>query len=116
MSFSYGTLATKATSLIKSFGRELTFTRTSKGTYNTATGQTSDSTSTFSKFCCVLNYNDTEIDGTTVQQGDRRLLSEPHSYVLNDLVSLDSKVFRVIAINERKPSTTLLSVDLQVRA
>ena len=115
MSFSYGSLATKATSLIKNFGRELTFTRTSKGTYNPNTGKTTDSSSTFSKFCCVFDYSDAETNGTTIQQGDRRLLSEPFTYEVNDTVSIDSEVFRIINVLENKPSTTLLSVDLQVR-
>ena len=115
MSFSYDTLEKKATSLIKSFGRELTFTRTAKGTYNPNTGTTPDSTSTFSKFCCVFDYNDTETDGTTILQGDRRLLSEPFTYEINDTVSIDSETFRVVNVVENKPSTQLLSVDLQVR-
>lgn len=115
MTFSYGSLATKATSLIKNFGRELTFTRTSKGTYNPNTGTTTDSSSTFSKFCCVFDYNDAETNGTTIQQGDRRLLSEPFTYEVNDTVSIDSEVFRIISVLENKPATTLLSVDLQVR-
>ena len=115
MTFSYGSLATKATSLIKNFGRELTFTRTSKGTYNPNSGPTTDTSSTFSKFCCVFDYSDTETNGTTIQQGDRRLLSEPFTYQLNDTVSIDSEVFRVINVTENKPAATLLSVDLQVR-
>ena len=102
MTFSYGSLATKATSLIKNFGRELTFTRTSKGTYNPNSGTTTDTSSTFSKFCCVFDYSDT-------------LLSEPFTYQLNDTVSIDSEVFRVINVTENKPAATLLSVDLQVR-
>jgi hypothetical protein len=116
MSFNYAGLQNSATALLQKFGRQLTFTRTTKGAYSAATGTTSDSTATFDKYCCVFDYSASEINNGTIQQGDRRILSEPYEYELNDTVSLDSKVYRVIGISENKPAGTLLSVDLQVRA
>lgn len=116
MSYSYTGLQTTATALLTKFGRQLTFTRTTKGAYSAASGTTSDTTATFDKYCCVFDYSASEINNGTIQQGDRRILSEAHEYELNDTVSLDSKVYRVISISENKPAGTLLSVDLQVRA
>lgn len=116
MAFNYSPLSTSATTLITKFGKQLTFTRTTKGAYDPNTGQTSDSTSTFDKYCCVFEYADNEITNTTIQQGDRRLLAEPHEFAINDSVSIDSIDYRIISISENKPAETLLSVNLQVRA
>tara|TARA_R110000823_G_scaffold203197_2_gene334053 strand:+ start:1247 stop:1597 length:351 start_codon:yes stop_codon:yes gene_type:complete len=116
MTFAYGSLATKAATLITKFGRQLTFTRTTKGAYNTVTGTKADTTSVFSNYGCVFDYVASEVNGSTILQGDRRILSEPYSYLVNDSVSLDGKVYVVVSISENKPADTLLSVDLQVRA
>ena len=116
MSYSYTGLQSTATALLTKFGRQLTFTRTTKGAYSAATGQTSDSSATFDKYCCVFDYAANEVNNGTIQQGDRRILSEAYEYELNDTVSLDGKVYRVISISENKPAGTLMSVDLQVRA
>lgn len=116
MSFNYTGLQSSATALIQKFGRQLTFTRTTKGAYSAATGKTSDTTATFQKYCCVFDYSAAEVNNSTILQGDRRVLSEPHEYQVNDSVSIDSKAYRVISISENKPAGTLLSVDLQVRA
>ena len=116
MSYSYTGLQSTATALLTKFGRQLTFTRTTKGSFSAATGKTSDSTATFDKYCCVFDYSANEVNNGTIQQGDRRILSEAYAYELNDTVSLDGKVYRVIGISENKPAGTLLSVDLQVRA
>jgi len=116
MSFNYTGLQSSAKALLEKFGRQLTFTRTTKGAYSASSGQTSDSTSTFQKYCCVFDYLASEVNGGTIQQGDRRILSEAHEYEINDEVSLDSKTYRVISIVENKPAGTLLSVDLQVRS
>ena len=116
MTFSYDSLEKTATALLKKFGRELTFTRTAKGAYSTNTGTTSDTASTFSKYCCVFDYSATEVNGGTILQGDRRILSEEYIYLVNDSVSLDGKVYRVISISENKPAGQMVSVDLQVRA
>lgn len=116
MSFNYAGLQSSATALIQKFGRQLTFTRTIKGSYAPASGTTSDTTATFDKYCCVFDYSAAEVNNGTILQGDRRVLSEPHEYQVNDSVSIDSKVYRVISISENKPAGTLMSVDLQVRA
>lgn len=116
MSFNYTGLRSSATALLTKFGRQLTFTRTTKGSFSASTGKTTDTTATFQKYCCVFDYLASEVNGGTIQQGDRRILSEAHEYQLNDSVSLDNKVYRVVSISENKPAGTLMSVDLQVRS
>ena len=115
MSFDYGALETKADALIEAFGKELTFTRTTEGAFDPATGKTTNTTSTFNKFACVFNYDETEVNGQSVLQSDRRLLAQGHTYEIGDTVVLDSETYRVVAIKPTRPADTTLAVNLQVR-
>lgn len=116
MAFNYTPLQSSATALIQRFGKQLTFTRVTKGAYDPNTGQTSDSSATYTKYACVFDYSNTEVNDTTILQGDRRLLAEAGDYEVNDTVSIDSKDYRIISISENKPSDTQMSVNIQVRA
>lgn len=116
MAFNYTPLQSSATALIQRFGKQLTFTRVTKGAYDPNTGQTSDSSSTYQKHACVFDYSNAEVNDTTILQGDRRLLAEAGDYEVNDTVSIASKVYRIISISENQPSDTQMSVNIQVRA
>jgi len=115
MSFDYASLEQKADSLIEAFGVELTFTRTSEGAFDPATGKTSNTTSTFTKYACVFNYDESEVNGQSVLQSDRRLLAQGHAYEVGDTVVLDSETYRVVSIKQTRPADTTLAVNLQVR-
>ena len=64
------------TQLLRTHGRDLTLTRTnSGGTYNTTTGAFGGgSTVTYTGRGVFINYVEEDIDGTTVQADDRKLL------------------------------------------
>lgn len=115
MAFDYTRLQATATTLIQKFGKQLTFTRTTDGAYDPNTGTVSQSDSSFQKYCCVFDYNDSEIDGSNILIGDRRLLAEQHEYQVDDMVSIDSENYRVITVQQNKPSSKLLTMTLQVR-
>jgi len=115
MSYDYSGLQSTASELIQRFGRKLTFTRTTDGSYDPDTGTSTTTDTTYEKYACVFDYSDAEIDGTNILVGDRRLLAEQHTYKIDDMVSIDSESFRIISINENRPSTKLLTVNLQVR-
>ena len=115
MAFNYSPLAASATSLIQRFGQQLTFTRVTKGAYDPNTGQTSDSSATYTKYGCAFDYSDTERADQTIQEGDRRVLAEAHSYKVGDTVSLNSEVYRIVAISNIQPAATNMAVNLQVR-
>ena len=115
MSFPYVSLQSTATDLLKKFGQQLTFTRTTRGAYSAATGLTTDTTSTFKKYACIFDYADRDIDTNTVLAGDRRLLAEAHTYEVGDTVAIGTDTYRVISISLNQPAGTALSVDLQVR-
>ena len=115
MSFNYAPLKSSGTALIKKFGQELTFTRTTEGAYDAGTGTTINTTSTFKKYACIFDYADRDIGTNTVEAGDRRLLAEAHTYEVGDTVAIGTDTYRVISISPNQPAGTALSVDLQVR-
>lgn len=115
MSFNYAPLQSTGTALIKKFGQELTFTRTTEGAYNAGTGTTTNTTSTFKKYACIFDYSDADIGTNTVEAGDRRLLAEAHAYEVGDTVAIGTDTYRVISVSPNQPAGTALSVDLQVR-
>lgn len=115
MSFDYDPLAATATRLLTKFGQELTFTRTSKGAYDPATGTTTDTTSTFTKNGVLFDYRDADIGDQTVLAGDRRLVAEAHTYEVGDTVEIDSDTYRVISVSANQPGDTALVSELQIR-
>ena len=115
MSFNYTSLENSASSLLQRFGRQYTFTRTSKGDFDPATGTTTDTTSEFSKFACVFDYSNADSAGLSIEAGDRRLLAEFSEYEVGDTVSIDNRAYRIISVSYNKPGDTGLVVNLQVR-
>lgn len=115
MSFNYSSLADSASSLLQKFGRQYTFTRVTKGTFNPATGQAAETSSTFTKYGCLFDYSDRDSAGQTIQAGDRRMLAEGYEYEVGDTVSVDGDIYRVISVSQNKPSGTSLVANLQVR-
>lgn len=112
----YDTLANKATQLITSFGRELTFTRITNGSYDPATGKTANTEATYNKFACVFDYTEQDrVDGV-ILQGDKRLLAEPYAYEVGDRVSVDGKSYEVLSVKLSMPADVILSVTMQIRA
>jgi hypothetical protein len=115
MTFNYAALQSSAGTLLQNFGRQLTFTRTTKGSYDPNTGTTSDSSATYQKYACVFEYTDAELADSRIEVGDRRVLAEGHEYKINDTVSIDSETYRIIAVANIQPSSTIVACNLQVR-
>lgn len=114
MSFNYTALQNSAGLLLQKFGRQLTFTRKTDGTYAPSTGTTTQTSSTYTKYGCVFDYSDSEITGV-IEQGDRRVLAEGHGYIVGDTVSLDSETYRIVAVSKIQPAGTIVACNLQVR-
>jgi len=115
MSFNYQPLLSSASNLLQKFGQQFTFTRTTVGNFNPATGTTSNSSSTFTKYACLFDYTDNEKANSLVQEGDRRMLAEAYDYIVNDKVTVGSDVYRVISISDIQPGATKMAVNLQIR-
>ena len=115
MSFNYTALQSSAGTLLQRFGRELTFTRTTDGTYAPNTGTVTTTSSTYKKYACVFDYSDTERGDTNIQIGDRRVLAEGHAYQVGDTVSIESEIYKVVAVANIQPAAVVVACNLQVR-
>ena len=115
MSFNYTALQNSAGLLLEKFGRQLTFTRTTDGAFDSTTGKKTQTTTTFTKYGCVFDYTAQEIALNNIEAGDRRVLAEGHSYQIGDKVSLDGNAYRIINVSNIQPAGTVLACNLQVR-
>ena len=115
MSFNYRALSDSSTELLKKFGRQLTFTRTTDGAYVPATGQKTQTTTTFTKYGCVFDYTAQEIALNNIEAGDRRILVEGHAYLVGDKVSLDGSSYRVVSVSNIQPAAIVVACNLKVR-
>jgi len=107
-----------ALELLTEFGEAVSFTRTTEGAYNTATGATAaGSDSVFTGFGTPIDYDDNEIDGTVIQQGDVRLYTNAVSTapLPGDKVTLDSRVYRVMNTRKYTINSENVLYELQIR-
>ena len=115
MTFNYTALQSSAGTLLQNFGRQLTFTRSTDGSYDPNTGTTSPTSSNYTKYGCVFDYTDAERGESNIEVGDRRVLAEGYAYQVGDTVSLDSDVYRIISVSNIQPAATVVACNLQVR-
>lgn len=115
MSMNYRALADSSTELLKKFGRQLTFTRTTDGAFDATTGKKAQTTTTFTKYGCVFDYTAQEIALNNIEVGDRRILAEGHAYAVGDKVSLDGASYRVVNVSNIQPAAIVVACNLQVR-
>lgn len=114
----YTGLQSTAASLLTSYGRSLTFTRTTPGAYNPATGTTGAGTATeYTGYGAVLEYRNREVDGERILQGDRKIIlqnvsTEPN---INDVVPIDSESYTVLGVMSLNPAGTNVIYTLHVR-
>lgn len=115
----YSELAADAKTLLAEFGQDVTLVTTTQGSYdvNTSTS-TPDSTVTQSGLKAVVtNYNQGEIDGTKILQGDCKVIIESAATPsVNSIVTTaDGTVFTVIDFVKIAPSGEAVIYKLQVR-
>jgi hypothetical protein len=101
--------------MIAKFGTQYTFTRVTKGTYDPATGTTTDTSSTYTAYACLFDYSGADRADGSVLQGDRRMLAESGTYEVGDTVVVGSETYRIISISDIGPSGTVVASNLQVR-
>ena len=115
MTYDYGPITESATRLITEYGKEYTFTRTTDGTYNPATGTASTTTETFAKNALVLEYNARDLANGAILRGDRRMLAEAYSFEVGDKVDIASDTYQVVNVSETAPGGDIIVTNLQVR-
>lgn len=77
MSFNYANTAATATRLLGRFGQRATLHRDTPGSYDPATGSVGTVRQSWPAVVAITEYAQRDIDGTLVQQGDRRILMNP---------------------------------------
>ena len=105
--------------LITSFGKQITLTRVTEGTYNPDTGEmAAGSTTVQNVFALIKDYNGIELMSGVVQAGDRKVKipalgnTEPQT---GDTVTIDSMVYNVIAVKTIWSGEKAAIYELQVR-
>ena len=115
MSLDYTALAATAVRLLTNTGQTLTFTRKTEGAFNPSTGKAAVTETAYEKKVAVTNYASGDFNDI-ILQGDLKLVCESYTYSTDDTVSIDSKDYRIIRIDQIKPAATEVAVILQVRA
>ena len=114
MSFDYGSTKGTVDRLIANFGASLAFSRDTAETFDPATGQTTSTTQSFSRDVVWTEYRNQEIDGTTVQRGDARLLISGE-VLIGDKVVKNGTEWRIIDVSPLQPADTAVLYTAQAR-
>lgn len=113
----YTGLSKTALKLLKSKGQELTIKRTTGGTLDPVTGTTSAAINTeFTGYGAVFDFDTRQIDGTTIQAGDKRILLQSGNApkIGDSITSLDG-VSTCINFKTLAPAGEVVIYELQVR-
>ena len=112
-------MAALALSLIQEFGEACTFARPVIGDYDPATGTANAGTETsFTGYCFPDEYKVNEIDGTSIERNDVKLLVHKITGVepeINDKVTFSSIEHRVMDIKKVSTNGVTVLFELQVR-
>jgi hypothetical protein len=105
--------------LIGKFGKQVTLTRVTEGTYDPTTGELSGgSTTTQTVAALVKDFNGIELLSGAIQAGDRKVsiaalnAAEPQ---IGDTITVDSMVYNVLAVKTTWSGEKAAIYELQVR-
>lgn len=119
MAFDYADLALTADELLREFGAPATLTRPADGTYNPATGTTSQPEPIVTSLIAVVfDYEQKFIDGTLIRAGDKNAFLPAIGVDLplqGDVLNWQGTEYKVIACTPLAPAGVDLLYELQVR-
>lgn len=106
------------------YGQTVTLTRTTEGSYDPSTGgRTGDSTATYSVVGHVTQIEAEDVDGTLVQQKDKRVELSGQSFADHgitptddDKLTIGSEVHEIVMLETVSPGGTAIRHDAIVRA
>ena len=114
----YSNLAATTARLLTAYGASATLTRVRPGSYDPDTGAVAaGTTATYTGSAAVFDYEQRDIDGTTIKHGDRKMYLQAIAITpqTGDLVSFGGSVFTVLASRPTNPAGTVVLHELQVR-
>lgn len=117
--FDYDAMQGVADELLEFFGgaSQRTITYTTSETYNTTTLENVRAESTFTGWGVVTQYTQDEIDGTTIQRGDLKLVLQKTSRrpEVDNTVAIDGDDYRIISVDVVDPGGVDLVYKCQIR-
>lgn len=112
-------MAQVALDLIKEFGEDGEFNRTTQGVYDPSSGESFSETQTsFTGSIVPNNYKESEIDGTVIQRGDVRVYAHrmgANVPAIGDILTFSNIEYRVINVKKTKANGADCLYTLQVR-
>lgn len=118
-SFDYAKTASTATRLLQRFGRSVTLTRRTPGSYDPTTGGPgAGTTAAHAGTAALFDYQQKDIDGTHIRVGDQRAYIAPDLAVTpqtGDTLTVGSDVWSIIASRPLAPAGTVVLHEAQVR-
>jgi hypothetical protein len=107
-----------ATELLTEFGQTITWSRTTGGTFDPAEGTTTGGTTTnYSGYGALFDFNSNLVDGDNIKATDKRLLLQSGDVPeLNDVLTVNGTAYTVLNIEELNPAGTTVKYELQLRS
>jgi hypothetical protein len=105
--------------VIQKSGQAVTVTHIVTGAYNPATGTVSSTSTVQSGFAVELAYSHSEIDGTLILRGDKKLLlsiSGMTAVSVDDTCTVGGVVYLIKNVKPLSPGGIVLLYELQLRA
>ena len=104
--------------LLKKYGQLMTVTRNIYGDIDAGTGTRAiTSTTTFTAYGAVFDYNKNYVDNSNILMNDKRALIEGTTLpMVNDIVTTTDGDFAVINVNKLAPSGETVIYELQLRS
>ena len=108
-----------AHNLIAKYGKNVTFTKTTAGTFDPVTGTTigSTSTDTVVKIAPPAAVDVAEVNGTSIQTGDLKVSVAALDYTpdINQTVTIDGATYDVVSVSPVYSGELVALYDCQVR-
>jgi hypothetical protein len=115
----YTDLRATAAALLTDKGQSMTLTKRTSGTYDPATGAATVTEATYSVTGAVFDFPAAVIDGTLIQQGDKKVLVsalglsvEPD---VDDSLTIGGTAHQIVQVKKLSPAGTTVLWTLQVR-
>ena len=116
MSGTYDRAAATALKLLTKYGRSVTVTSVTPGTYDPAAGSITNTTATSTAKGLVTEHKATDIDGTLIKAGDKKLLLDSSAVIsIDDSVTVGSDVYSVVGVSELNPAGTRVMWTCNIR-
>lgn len=118
MTFDYASVAATSLELLTEFGQDVTCRAYTQGTYDPATGATTNTTADTTRKGVLLDFGagQTLERGGLIQGGDKRLLLDATATVdLNDHFIVAGADYSIVSVGSVDPAGTRVLFDLHLR-